>query len=182
MSNIENNNHSEQTITIPDENINNSGVDKDNVDSFGKFKTALELKTAYEKLEQEFTRKSQKLKELEARIQEQSENDKWATKVKELHQKYPVSLSLGEEITNYIKENKGLIEKDNCLESALLHVLATKYERKDDRATRHPIGADNIPPVISGGAVSVAPHVKPSTVKEANALASERLKQVKPKN
>ncbi|MBR2480558.1 MAG: hypothetical protein IKB56_04540 [Clostridia bacterium] len=167
----------EQPALLPDKVNENTAIDKEESDSYGKFKTALELKNAYEKLEQEFTRKSQRLKELENQLNERRENDKWAEKVKALHQKYPVSKNLGEEITNYIKENKGLMEREDCLESALLQVLAKRYEseRMGARVTRK---ADNVPHVISGGAVSVTPHAKPLTVKEANALATERLKKI----
>ena len=121
----------EQPTAIPDEVEQNSNeVDKDEMDSFGKFKTAQELKTAYQNLEQEFTRKSQRLKELEKELATQKENDKWTEKVKELHAKYPCSQSMGEEITAYLKKNKGLMQKDNCLETALLHVLAERFESK----------------------------------------------------
>lgn len=158
--------------------------DKEEGDSYGKFKTALELKNAYEKLEQEFTRKSQKLKELEGKLAERAEDAKWTERVKAFQEAYPVSKALGAEITTYLKENKGLIRDENCLESALLHVLATKFEEKKSRSTQE-VGStsqrtDNAPRVISSGAISVAPRREPTTVKEANALATERLKQYKP--
>lgn len=153
-------------------------LDKEDKGSYGKFKTAEELKTAYEKLEREFTRKSQKLKEMESKLLERVEEDKWAVKVRDLEQKFPVSRTLGEEITTYIKENKGLIEREDCLESALLHVLATKFQENGSSPTPR----DKAPRVIQGGSIVVTPPSKPLTVKEANALATERLKQVKPQN
>ena len=202
---------SEQPDTIP-ENANISALDKESSDSFGKFKTAQELKNAYRNLEQEFTRKSQRLKEVEQELEKsrsaKRENDKWTERVRELHAKYPCSQSLGEEITAYVKENKGLMEKDNCLETALLHVLAMKFESTKNngntptaplenpqesvekpqakKATtpaeilkRHAQKRENMPLVLDGGEMTVAPRAGVRTVKDAGKLATERLKNYK---
>ena len=173
----------EQLTTIPAvvENDISPTSDKEEGNSFGKFKTALELKTAYEKLEQEFTRKSQRLKELESQLSEKSEKEIWSERVSAFQKKYPVSLSLGEEIANTFKENKGLIASDNCLESALLQVLARKYEGERSRGDTRKV-TDNIPFLKEGGAVSVATARPPQTVQEANALATERLKKLSENN
>ena len=186
LNNIENKEITLEQPTIVPESVTNEGTDdKNEVDSFGKFKTAQDLKSAYQKLEQEFTRKSQKLKELEGKLKEKEEDDKWARKVKDFQTKYPVSQSLGEEIAGYIKEN-GLISDEKCLEKALLNVLIQKYEGKvgntqveKERAKPTPKPKDNVPHVISSGEVPVAPSPRPLTVKEANKLATERLKQIK---
>lgn len=193
--NIDNQQNIEQPTVVPEVAVP-AGVDKDNVDSFGKFKTAQELKSAYEKLEQEFTRKSQKLKELEKALSEKKENDRWTEKVKELHAKYPCSQSLGEEITAYIKENKGLMERENCLENALLHVLSEKFEAnstawntpKDatqktsknvENVREYVEKRENMPVVLDGGEMTVAPRGRILTVKDAGKLATERLKKYK---
>ncbi len=198
----------EQPDTTP-ENANISALDKESSDSFGKFKTAQELKTAYQNLEQEFTRKSQRLKELEKELATKKENDKWTEKVKELHAKYPCSQSMGEEITAYLKKNKGLMQKDNCLETALLHVLAERFESKKslgntpksttnlsnivetptknvetptknvETPTKNVEKRDNMPLALDGGEMMVAPRIRVNTVKDAGKLATERLKKYK---
>ncbi|MBO5773509.1 MAG: hypothetical protein J6R44_01615, partial [Clostridia bacterium] len=194
------------------ESVNICALDKESSDSFGKFKTAQELKTAYQNLEQEFTRKSQRLKEVERELEKgrsaQRETDKWTERVKELHAKYPCSQSLGEEITAYVKENKGLMEKENCLETALLHVLAMKFESQKNKGNtpkaplenavisvekpqenkgntpaeilkRHARKRENMPLVLDGGEMTVAPRANVHTVKDASKLATERLKNYK---
>ena len=75
--------------------------DKVKTDSFGKFSSGEELLKAYNSLEQEFTRRSQRLKELEGKLSQDLQGEAWERKLNRLHEKYPVSGALGREIGEY---------------------------------------------------------------------------------
>ena len=100
--------------------------DKVKTDSFGKFSSGEELLKAYNSLEQEFTRRSQRLKELEGKLSQDLQGEEWERKLNRLHEKYPVSGTLGREIGEYLKANEHLISDEDCLEKALLNVLASR--------------------------------------------------------
>lgn len=111
--------------------------DKVKTDSFGKFSNGDELLKAYNALEAEFTRRSQRLKELEGKFETRKQEEVWEKKLQELHDKYPVSGTLGREIGEYLKANQQLISSEDCLEKALLNVLASRSygETKKNQAT-----------------------------------------------
>lgn len=93
--------------------------------SFGKFKSAEELLRAYNALESEFTRKSQKLSEYE-------NNVNWEGKVSEFVKKYPIAEKYAEEVAGEITKNgkKDIEERD--LERALLTVLSGKVKTVEE--------------------------------------------------
>lgn len=175
--------------------------DNAEVTSYGKFKTAEELLNAYNSLESEFTRRSQRLKELESRQAERAETDKWEQKVSALTAKYPVARELQDEIAEELKSEGTRLEDDNCLEKALLGVLAKRYEsssrsRPDDKAERaftsppseasDKYSADyerrvrQAPKVAkSSGEIPVAKYPRVTTIAEAKRLATEHLKKIK---
>ncbi|MBO7156419.1 MAG: hypothetical protein J6V83_03335 [Clostridia bacterium] len=189
MENIETN---EQNAVVPAE-----ACDKEEpASSYGKFKTVEELKSAYNALEAEFTRRSQRIKELEGQLKAQANSDKWSNRVKNLNERYPISKELGKEITDYLNERKELLKEDNCLEQALLDVLANRYKPKEDSsyqredvnpsqsaaAGRNEGSAEVYSKIISGGGhIPVVKTATPHTVGEANKLAAERLKNLKEK-
>ena len=176
--------------------------DKANGASYGKFKTGEDLLNAYNALEAEFTRRSQRIKELEGALSAKTEADKWADRVKALGEKYPVARNLGKELTAYLEKNESLIAEDDCLEKALLCVLAERYdaqengnsptgsvEREAEPATSadaanekteatEKVSAQRRTPVIpvGGGEIPIAPTIRISTVNEAGRMAMEILK------
>ncbi|MFI3229044.1 MAG: hypothetical protein R3Y23_02625 [Bacillota bacterium] len=95
-------------------------------DSFGKFKSKEQLISAYNSLEAEFTRRSQRIKELETAVNKQSEAGKWEQRVNELASKYPIAKEMSTELMDYLKEHRDIIKQENCLETALLHTLASR--------------------------------------------------------
>lgn len=176
--------------------------DNGEVNSYGKFKTAEELLNAYNSLESEFTRRSQRLKELEGQLTERAETDKWTDKVNALTAKYPVARELQSEIAEELKSSDARLEDDNCLERALLGVLAKRYGRSvpsngnsEGNAKREDappaedsdkiiadfaVLAKQAPKVAkSAGEIPVAKYPRVTTVAEAKRLAAEHLKKIK---
>lgn len=135
--------------------------------TYGKFSSLDELKCAYDTLEADYQKSTSRVKELEEELNRGKENDRWQKKVKALTEKYPVSAMLGDEITAYVKEHQNLMKEENCLETALLNVLAKRaesYERKPS------------PKTLSGGSMTILPQEKPKTLRDVRSLAIERLK------
>lgn len=174
------------------------GADKNKENSFGKFKTKEALIEAYNSLEAEFTRRSQKIKELEngADKERGQQDDKWAVKVRELTEKYPVAKGLGEEIGEYLKGQKELLKEENCLETALLNVLAKGYQTSAVSKKAAPVRTESLdkenilnylsalrtevpavaPPV---GEIPAVLPLRPKTISEAGELAVKLLKNMK---
>lgn len=117
-----------------------------------KFSSAEELSKAYTALEAEFTRRSQKIRELEKLLNEKDltkkpeesalaeghakkpeEKDKWENKVKQLIERYPIAKDLAENIEDFLKQNENLIKLDDCLEIALINVLSNGYVSKGEQ-------------------------------------------------
>ena len=179
--------------------------DKAESASYGKFKTGEELLNAYNALEAEFTRRSQRFKELEGALNAKAESDKWADKVKALGEKYPVARNLGKELTNYLERNEGLIAEDDCLEKALLHILAERWDAgangtspagsaergsgeatsaeaaKESEKEAESVVAKRKTPVIpvSGGEIPIVPPYRVSSVGEAGKMAMEIFNKTK---
>ena len=121
--------------------------------SYGKFKNADALLKAYNSLEAEFTKKSQKLKEIELNKVELLKNtdkevtpDKenmsdtsleskpqylesnWDRKVSEFIRENPKARDFAEEISSEIIQDQALSLNKECLDIALNRVLARKYQ------------------------------------------------------
>ncbi|MFA5449217.1 MAG: hypothetical protein WC292_02095, partial [Clostridia bacterium] len=90
--------------------------DKGGDASYGKFSTKEGLIEAYNSLEAEFTRRSQRIKELEGLVKKREDDDKWSKKVSELTQRYPIAKELGGKIGDYLENKKDLLNEENCLE------------------------------------------------------------------
>lgn len=103
-----------------------------------KFKSVEALKIAYENLEKEFTKKCQKLKELEnvscenANMAPQYETTNWDEKVCEFFSTFPQAKPFAEEISNVIKSDKEIACSNNSLNNAWTKVLASKYRAEDE--------------------------------------------------
>jgi len=173
--------------------------DKAEGDSFGRFKTKEELIEAYNSLQSEFTKRCQRIKELEAAVNNRELEEKWQKKVDELTEKYPIAANYAKEIGEYIARKKELINDDNCLEKALLAVMAAKgtvesaplkdagsgADAKDgpvmslrDRAEHELSRAtEPVPKILPpGGELPVAPRVTPKSIREAGEIAKKLLK------
>ncbi len=180
----------EQTNIIPTEG------DKENKDSFGKFRTADELLKAYNSLEGEFTKRSQKLKEMES----MSKQTDWEGKVSELINAYPIAEKFSTEIAQEIRENSELIKSESCLEKALLSVLTKNYKTPEQYASDSAVvdkvlsNEENQEKIITnylskikskqspvtlpkGGAIPLTPPQKVTSIKEAGELAKKIIEE-----
>lgn len=197
------NKEKEQSSSVPEAGVTASS-DKAEGDSYGKFKTKEGLLEAYNALESEFTRRCQRIKELETQLGNRTVEDKWSKKVGELTEKYPVAKDLTAEIGEYIAGKRELIDDENCLEKALLAVLAgrytdpekgtragaeaaeARYPRTDANASarqkaeallRAEAVAPPVPEVLpQGGELPAAPRVRPKDLREAGELARKLFK------
>ena len=91
---------------------------------YGKFKNPEELLKAYGELEKEFTRRSQKLKELESAREEafKSEED-WRAAVDKFFEETPSAKAFSKDIANEIIAHPELKKDKNCLSVALTRTL-----------------------------------------------------------
>ncbi len=102
----------------------------------------------------------------------------WNERVASLMERYPVSRNLTTEISEYLSEHKELIEKENCLETALLNVLSSKASAENKSSDVFRALKQSAPKLIEGGSHFVtAPTYKASSIKEANQFAASYLKQ-----
>lgn len=118
------------------ETIENKHVD--NNITFGKFKNPQELLRAYGELEKEFTRRSQKLKELENEIAQTRSADagemtdeemqaQWKASVDKFFEQTPSAKVFAKDIAKKIIDNPMLKDDPNCLQIALNQVLIDKF-------------------------------------------------------
>ena len=172
----------EQISSIP------ADGDKNTETSYGKFKSAEELLKAYNALESEFTKRSQKLKELEKTVEGKS----LADKAKEFARKYPIVENYAEEVAEEVAVAE--TREKNNLEEALIKVLSRKIKTpdqmaKDETVIEKVLSEDSnrdyiinkylaqindrqVPVAMpAGGAMPVRPPYKPSSIKEAGELA-----------
>lgn len=183
----------EQTVVSPP----NLG-DKENTSSFGKFRTSEELYKAYQALESEFTKRSQKLRELEQKAPKATD---WESKVAALYEKYPTCNNYTDDLIKEISANKDTLNDENCLESALISVLSKKAVTKEQAALDEEVvnlvlnKDENREKVInsylekirneplpktfpkSGGAIPVTPS-KPLDLAEAGRIAQKYLEDI----
>lgn len=171
--------------------------DKEQTASYGKFNSQEELLKAYNSLEAEFTKRSQKLKQIEAAAT--GGKDEWTEKVNTLIEKYPVAAELTAEIGEEIAASN-TINDSNCLEKALLAVLSQKYkapseQAKDDAVIGEVLKNDTVKEKIieeyrskfahslpktlpKGGEIPAVPPIKPKNMYEASKAALEILKEL----
>ncbi|MBQ7373337.1 MAG: hypothetical protein IJW64_02090 [Clostridia bacterium] len=166
---------------------------------FGKFKDAESLLKAYESLESEFTRRSQRLKAIEGELLARSEKDKTEQKVVEkpldngdINGQYLLFDKYAEEIREEIKENK----TDTA--SAYIKILERELKCAENKLSeqkpveKQAIGEDFSERIIKeylkkileakpkaklfGGVALVAPPQKPQTIAEASVIAKNYIK------
>lgn len=174
----------EKTINLSAES------DKEKEVSFGKFKSAEELLKAYNALQSEFTKRSQKLAELE----QTKAADEWEGQVEEFVKRYPVAERYADELAREIANDEKYKDKENKLESALLNVLSEKVKTAEEMATDETVidkvlsAEENREKVINeylekfrrnatpatlpkGGAIPVTPPAVAKNIKEAGEIA-----------
>lgn len=176
----------------PAGNLTDNGQEK----SYGKFKSAEELLKAYNALEGEFTKRSQKLSEYE----KSSAASAWERTVADFVEKYPVAERYAEEMASEIAK-EGRQEVDEAgLQRALLTVLSGKVKTTDEMAadesvidkvlsseknrssiiSRYLEGIRrSLPPVTlpKGGAIPVTPPMSVKTIREAGEMAKKILNE-----
>lgn len=180
----------EQTDIIPTQS------DKENKDSFGKFRTAEELLKAYYSLEGEFTKRSQKLKEMET-VKQATD---WEGKVADLIKAYPIAEKFSNEMAQEIRDNEQLIKNESCLEKALLSVLSKNYKTPEELASDTVVidkvlgSEQNQDKIITeylnkiknkkspitlpkGGAIPLTPPQKVTSIREAGELARKIIEE-----
>lgn len=119
-----------------------TATDNEETASLGKFASSDELLKAYTRLEAEFTKKCQQLKEAERRseptqpsVEEGSaplyEREEWEDRVAEFLGKYPIAEEYAAEISSVLKEEPDLAKRENCLEIALGKALAKNYKKPE---------------------------------------------------
>ena len=168
--------------------------DKKQETSYGKFTSAEELLKAYAALESEFTKRSQRLKELEADRKAVEKVDE----VKSFMEKYPVAERFAEELKEEIAKTAGA---EKGYEGALLNVLSRKVKTEDEMARDEKViskvlsAAENKEYVINGylerirenssfkslpkgGAIPVAPSYRAGSIKEAGEIAKKILERL----
>ena len=165
--------------------------DKKSEPSYGKFSTLEELVKAYNALESEFTRRSQKLKEYEKTYGEEDVEVKKA----ELQEKYGLNAEIMEEAEGIAKT------QNKKLEDALLTTLTKKPTTVEEMASDEKVidrvlsekknresviaayltkikGIDAPPTLPKGGAMPTVAPIRPQTVKEAGEIAREILENL----
>lgn len=101
---------------------------------FGKFKDKEELLKAYESLEKEFTKRSQKLKAMEKTAAETAAKPDWEKRVEGFLNRYPVARNFLPDIEAEVTQNSDLLANENCLEIALLNTLSKSWKSPKDYA------------------------------------------------
>lgn len=108
------------------------GADKqDKQQSLGKFKNPEELLKAYQELEKEFTKKSQKLSKLEAQASEENcdfDEESFKVAVDKFFENTPSAKPFAKDIAAKILQNPSLKQDKNCLSVALVQVLIDKFK------------------------------------------------------
>ncbi len=170
--------------------------------NLGKFKDAESLLKAYNSLQTEFTKKSQRLSELENSKDEFTHEEKLNQAIKELGSSYDIALKFSNEIKQDLKdvkvENYAQVVRDE-----LLKKLSSKYKSASDLVMDEKFLSDyiysnqtikdniirdylsqltNVTPtrVMSNisGSIPVSPPNIPTTIKEAGNLAKNIIKKI----
>ncbi len=137
----------EQISVIPADGDKKEGT------SLGKFNSAEELLKAYTALESEFTKRSQKLKELESRanLQKEGENDKQTATAARAAQ------------TIEAQESKSCMQGQTDVVEGYMRLI------------RENLSPRSLP---KGGAIPLSPVSKPRTIKEAGEIAKKLLERM----
>ena len=131
-------------VNEPIEEAKDTTTTNSNCSTFGKFKDATSLLNAYENLEKEFTRKSQKLsallkeetqsKQIEKNNLSQNESvqppneiykqKNWQTNVSAFFNEIPEAKQYAKEISKILMSDKNLARSQDCLKFAYLKALS----------------------------------------------------------
>lgn len=127
---------------IKEDNIGTTLSIKEDGSQLGKFKDAISLLSAYNNLQAEFTRKCQKLSELEKQKEEVKEEPKeekpifeeenWQDKVTKFLQTHKDAKQFASEISNEILTNPELKKMGNALDIAYANVISKKYKSPEE--------------------------------------------------
>ena len=174
----------------------------------GKFRNPEELLRAYNELEKEFTRRSQKLAEAERRLKESAapyapREEEWKATVDKFFENPPSAKPFAKDMAREILAHPELKEDANCLNNALTRVLAAKFRTpeqllsdgeflKDYVLTSTAVKAavveeylkglrENRPPAVmrDGGQFGVTAGRAPRSIEEAGDLFLKENKQEK---
>ena len=119
-----------QTNNTAQGNSAESADKQDKKQSFGKFKNPEELLKAYQELEKEFTKKSQKLSKLEALADGESQvfdDESFKVAADKFFENTPSAKPFAKDIALKIIEKPELKKDKNCLSVALMQVLIDKF-------------------------------------------------------
>ncbi len=185
---MEEKNFDETSVTEP---LTDDKVEADEV-SFGKFKNADELLKAYNELEKEFTKKSQRLKELE-RVDIPSEQvPDFKQQVDKFFSENENAKIYAKDMAMFLEENPQMLSDKNCLNVALNSVLMSKIinpeelAKDEDFLNNYVLSNENVrkrivdefldglslPPetLKTNGQACMAPPNKPKTIEEAGRM------------
>lgn len=172
--------------------------DKKERSEYGKFKNPQELMRAYKELEKEFTRRSQRLAELESGATKQSEaysdEGEWRIAVDKFFEQTPSARAFAKDIANEIISHPELKQDKNCLDAALTRVLLNKFRTPEqlmgdgEFLKNYVFASEQVrdavisqyldglrrgqPPFVmtDGGVQCVAPKSKPKSIQEAGVM------------
>ena len=119
-----------QTNKTAQGNSAESADKQDKKQSFGKFKNPEELLKAYQELEKEFTKKSQKLSKLEALADGENQvfdDESFKVAADKFFENTPSAKPFAKDIALKIIENPELKKDKNCLSVALMQVLIDQF-------------------------------------------------------
>ena len=151
----------------------------------------MELLKAYRELEKEFTRRSQRLKQLEASVKPYESEEEWKAAADKFFLKTPSAKALAKEMAEEIALDPSLKQGRDCFDRALVRALAKAYRTPEQlmadgqflkdhvlnsKIVRKAIIEDFLkeiddakPPytLSRGGKYTAAPPSRPRTVREA---------------
>ena len=167
--------------------------------SFGKFKDAESLMKAYSNLEAEFTKKSQKLAQLEAEKESEEQENSRRAEIERKVDEFVTKFEKVKPFSNTLKEN--LTNNGNLnLEEEAINIISNNYKSADELISddnflsnyiysnekiKDKIITDyisnlsqNLPIKSKSNAnISLTPPSDPATIKEAGKLAKSIIKQ-----
>lgn len=129
--------------------MGNEGTNDQEGSPLGKFKDAQKLLGAYNELQSEFTRKCQKLSEVQKQLEEQNQSQNgtaeiennskekefaWSNKLENFLQMHKNASGLVEDITNEIINDNDLKDSEDALEKAYMRVMEKNYEPQENLA------------------------------------------------
>ena len=180
-----------EKLEQPNENLGSN--------NFGKFKDAESLMKAYSNLEAEFTKKSQKLAQLESEKEIEEENNSRRAEIERKVDEFVTKFEKFKPFSSTLKENLKNDANLN-LEEEAINIMSNNYKSADEFMMDEEFLNENIysnknikekiikeyianlkndsPIKINSSAnISLTPPTIPSTIKEAGKLAKSIIKQ-----